>query len=204
MTEPQLIIRDDLIPEPVIDAALASALPPDSRHWKRGSESAGPNRVGRDGPTFLRLPEAHPSIDFMVGVIRGMVIPNRIDPRADLSYAGVFQMLPGAELSPHRDHNTTRDRHFRRRAAIILFLNDPDGGDFQIWDATGPIISVSPVRGRMLLVDANAYHGVTRVADDSRRLTLALHLCSRVTANDTLPHRNMTWLADDHPEAFHP
>lgn len=191
------------MPEQYIDAALASVPVPDSEWWRRGSVTAGDHRIGREGPTFFPLNDNHDTLAYMDAAIMNTVSKYYKEPKPDHSYAGLFQMLAGSSLSPHRDHNTCRNKRFRRRIALVLFLNDPDGGDFQMWDPyDGLIETVTPVRGRLIMFDANRYHAVTEVAEESRRLTLALHMSSRVTKEDSPPHDNMTWLADDFPEVF--
>lgn len=194
-------VRDDIIPEWIIDSALASVLPPESEHWRVGSATAGENRVGRSGPTFLKLPIKHPALTYLDAVVSNMEESTFENPRLDYSYAGVFQMLPGASLSPHRDRNTVpRLARYRRRIGIIVFLNDPDGGEFELWDSAGILQSVTPIRGRLIQFDANAYHGVSTVV--TRRLTLGIHLMSMAQPNEPPPHVRMTWLADQSENPF--
>ncbi len=189
---PRLVVRDGLIPETIIDQALESV--PEESQWNWSDSFA-----------FFPLLDTHPVIHYLAGAVSNTVSRIYHNPEPDFSESGLYLMKEGQAQRPIRVSNLVpRVRRLRRRVGVIIFLNDPDGGDFQLWDESGPTNFVPPLRGRLIFFDIDAYHGVTRVGEGSRRLTLEMYVASLVTAEDTPAHQRATLLEDDHPETFQP
>lgn len=158
-----ITVRDNTMPQGLIDAALATW--PDERwpHWHLYSGEYGVKRASKD-PERLPAP-----CRILVERMAAIDIPGCF-PDLDLHGAGMHWIPSGGRLSRHIDSNIHPLTGWRRRANTILFLEGCGGGELKIM---GQLIT--PKSGRTVHFDCgeDCWHEVLPVESGNRR-TLSL------------------------------
>lgn len=114
---------------------------------------------------------------------------------------GYHQTNPGGGLAVHADFNRSEDGLYRR-INVIVYLNLPDelpvGGELELWDAAGPVTTVSPLFNRTLIFETSdtSFHGHPKALQGSRpRRSFAAYFFTRDRPEN---------YSDDHSTIWHP
>ena len=84
-------------------------------------------------------------------------------PLAAAEGPGFLRYPPGGFYAPHRDSLPGARDAFPRRIAVVLFLNDAEGGVLRLYDERDSPIDVAPVEGTLVAFPATWLHEVLPV-----------------------------------------
>ena len=84
-------------------------------------------------------------------------------PLAASEGPGFLRYPEGGFYTAHRDSLPGAHDEFPRRIAIVLFLNQAEGGVLRLYDESGPAIDIAPVAGTLIAFPAERLHEVLPV-----------------------------------------
>lgn len=170
------VVIDQFAPQGLVRALAETWLPPDSGHWhiyengKRATKS--PDHLPRAATALL---------DIMAGLdVESLVGCDNSFP--DLEYlhgAGLHQIDAGGSLGLHLDSERHPLLPWRREASVVLYLDDCDGGEIELCDATGAAVETIPTKANRLVMFSTPgqWHRVSTAK--SLRRSLCLFFWSR-------------------------
>jgi hypothetical protein len=98
---------------------------------------------------------------------------------------GYHQTNPGGGLAVHADFNRSEDGLYRR-VNVIIYLNLPHelpaGGELELWDQAGPVVTISPAFNRTVIFETSdaSFHGHPRALRGSHpRRSFAAYFFTR-------------------------
>jgi len=182
------IVLDDLIPEELLDQAIAE-LPAASARWTTYDTANESKQVCSDagsfGPTAEIIVHALNSAPF-VRFLEQLTGIGALIPDPHLHAAGYMKVSPGGFLGLHHDFATQRELKLDRRINVLLYLNrnwHPEWGGQLELHSNDPLtdprheeVTVDPSFNRMVIFNTpNALHGHRRpLACPSDRARLCL------------------------------
>lgn len=181
-------IADDVF-EPAIAAAIHAAFPPDGRGFTRNASLK--ERKSVSGPLDL-LPPILADVVYafqdprVVDAVGRITAIRGLEPDPLLYAGGLSMMFRGDFLNPHIDNS--HDLHRRRyRRLNLLYYASPQwsfeqGGNFELWDASGRVPHTIVSRANRLVVmntDRHSLHSVSPVRSDQPRTCVSNYYFSR-------------------------
>ena len=165
------VVIDNFAPSGLVRALAETWLPRDSGHWhlyengKRATKD--PERLPQAAKELLRLMSA---LD--VGSLLG---PDDSFPDLEFLHgAGLHQLDAGGSLGLHLDSERHPLLPWRREASVVLYLDDCNGGELELCDATGQQIEAIETRSNRLVMFATPgqWHRVNECRSIRRSLCL--------------------------------
>lgn len=113
-------------------------------------------------------------------------------------YGGGLTISPkGATLNKHIDFNYNNDIKLYRAINLILYFNDVEGGDFELYDNNMNIVKkIKPNKNKILIFASNnnTIHGFNQIQSESRKsLNLWYYTKIKPSYVDYEPHKTL-WL----------
>lgn len=101
--------------------------------------------------------------------------PPRLFPDVEFLHgAGMHQMKAGTSLGLHKDTDRHPSKPWKREATALLYLDDCEGGELDLTDASGKLQKrIGPVRNRLVLFATPAqWHRVNETLGTRRSVCL--------------------------------
>lgn len=178
LEETILLVRDDVFPRPLVNAANAEWPASDWQHWHAyGYGDGDRNALKYATKDESRITSASRALLYKMSELQYAIIPRQSFP--DLSYhgAGMHELPDGGYLNRHLDSDSYSQRpKWRRAASGVLYLNDDfDGGNFCLELPDKTVQKIQPRQNRLVIFRSteSAYHWVEKVTGGNRR-TLAI------------------------------
>lgn len=120
-------------------------------------------------------------------------------PDPHLWGGGLHVTRPGGYLWPHTDFPQGHDSRLTRIINLIVYVHpcwqEEMGGHFQLWSGETVAYSISPAPGRCVVfrTDGLSVHGVSQVAGELDRRSIALFYYSLGSADPRFADRTTGW-----------
>lgn len=166
---------DDVIPESTRTRILNDIPPEEWTGWVRYH-----NELEKKWTTQLKDSLAHElnSWTWLAFLENLTGIPDLLSDQSQYG-AGLHMSAPGDLLGCHLDFSIQPETGLERRLNLIVYLNDCQGGQTQLYDsdARNVVGEVEPKSGRILVWECSevSYHGTAQVMGDSPRYTAAFY-----------------------------
>lgn len=186
------VVMEDFI-QPNVAANMAALFPPPSwKHWKRHRHDKSDKLACGD---LEAIGQYSYSVGYLLkwlnsaAVVRlvSTILGKAVQP--DLGYfgGGLHLITKGGFLGVHTDFNMHPLRKGWKRAAnLLVYLNECDGGNLELWDYRGWQKSVAPKPGRAVLFGTTAYslHGHPTPLSSKERKSLAVYYYVEATEDE--------------------
>jgi hypothetical protein len=165
------MIVDDWASAELCRAAVAEWPSEDWPHWLRYDGERGTKFATRDP---LRLTPSCTEIvrDLLRLPVEKLIGTPGTFPDTSLYGAGMSMIPPGGELPLHLDSDHNPVTGWERALSAVVFLSECEGGQLNLWDASGQAIvkSIAHRPGRLVLFGCSdvSWHSVSTVTEGTR------------------------------------